>query len=68
MKNEDKMSRLEPKNREEAFAHQFKDDVKLLFSLSQLINRVDSYEERKPFYDALETLKIHIKTLEQLKY
>lgn len=62
------MSRLEPKNREEAFTYQFEDDVKLLYSLSQLIRRKDNFEERKPYYDALEILKGHIQSLEQLKY
>ena len=30
------MSRIDPKNREEAFAHQFEDDVKILHSLALL--------------------------------
>lgn len=62
------MSKQAPKNREEAFCYQLEDDVKLLFSLSQLIHRKDSFNERKPFYDALEQLKTHIKSLEELKY
>ena len=62
------MNKHEPKNREEAFTYQFEDDIKVLRTLSQLIHRKDSFEQRKPFYDALETLKAHIQSLEQLKY
>ena len=64
------MSKLEPKNREEAFCHQFADDVKLCLSMSQLIQpgRKDDINRFREFQAALDTLKTHIKSYEQLKY
>lgn len=52
------MSRLSPKNREEAFTYQFEDDVKVLLATS---HNVESFKK------SLATLKIHIKTYESIK-
>lgn len=55
------MSKLEPKTREEAFVHQFEDDVKKLKSLSIL--------NKEAFKQNLATLQAHIDayyTLESL--
>lgn len=51
------MSKLEPKNAEEAFTYQFEDDVKTL--------RACSFS-KKDFLKQLEVLKIHIATYEKL--
>ncbi len=52
------MSKHAPKNREEAFVYQFEDDVKLLFSMSQI--------GVKEFQQELEKLKGHIVSYEQM--
>ncbi len=46
------MSRLDPKNREEAYAHQFQDDAKVLKAASL----IGEHE----FRHALSTLETHI--------
>jgi len=48
------MSKLDPRNREEAFSWQFEDDVKMLRSISMLDNQ-------QSFDKALQTLLAHIK-------
>lgn len=47
------MSKYEPKNREEAFVHQFEDDVRVLKCLSQL-------DDLQAFEKGLEVLETHI--------
>lgn len=47
------MSRLDPKSREEAFSHQFEDDVKV-------IKAVAHHADPKEFEIALATLESHI--------
>jgi len=54
------MSRIEPKNRMEAFCYQFEDDVKLLKALA-LVGRDAA------FWQSLNTLKAHIKAYESNK-
>lgn len=51
------MSRLEPKNTEEAFTYQFEDDVKVL--------RACSHNNTESFMKQLRILKIHIQTCEK---
>ena len=46
------MSRLDPKNREEAFTYQFEDDIKVL--------RCAATQGATEFEQALSTLEIHI--------
>ena len=46
------MSRLDPKNREEAFTYQFEDDVKML--------KVASLSGEKEFEQVLKRLEVHI--------
>ena len=48
------MSRLNPKNREEAFTYQFEDDVKVL--------RACAHNSEDAFNRALTTLETHIKS------
>lgn len=50
------MSRIDPKNREESFAHQFSDDVKMLM--------VASFRGELEFKRALATLKAHVRAYE----
>jgi len=52
------MSKLVPKNREEAFAYQFQGDVKMLLALSKF--------RKKEFKRRLDLLKIHISTYEKM--
>lgn len=59
------MNRHTPKNREEAFAHQFEDDVKQLLGFSQLID--EHGNNKKSFKETLEKLKIHIKSYEEME-
>lgn len=54
------MSKYEPKNREEAFAYQIEDDIKLLHSLSML-NDTASYEKQ------LQTIEQRIASYRQLR-
>src|SRR5688572_5481401 len=56
------MERLNPKNREQAFAFQFEDDVKLLKSLSSVQGT-----DNTAFKQALITLKSHISVYEDPK-
>lgn len=51
------MSKLNPKNKEEAYAHQFEDDVKFLLSASLL--------SKEDYKGALERLKTHIASYEE---
>ena len=48
------MSRLDPKNREEAYSYQFEDDVKVLKTMS----KTSPHEFKK----ALDVLRTHIVT------
>ena len=53
------MSKLEPRNREEAFGYQMQDDVKLLISLGAL-NDKESYRKQ------LKTIELRIATYREL--
>lgn len=61
-------SKHNPKNKEEAYCHQLEHDLKLCFSMSQMIHRKDDFEKKKLFQDALNTIKIRIESYEQTKY
>ena len=52
------MSKLEPKNKEEAFSYQFEDTVRLLKSLAAL-------DQTVAFRQILQTLKQYIKVYER---
>jgi hypothetical protein len=62
------VSKHNPKNKEEAFCHQIEDDLKLCFSMAQMIHRKDDYEKKKEFQKALDIVKMRIATYEQNKY
>lgn len=57
------MSKLEPKNREEAFVYQLEDDIKLLYSLS-MINDVVSYENQLKVIETRISTYRHIRDQE----
>jgi hypothetical protein len=67
-KEEKETGKHNPKNKEEAYCHQFEHDLKLCFSMSQMIHRKDDYESKKRFQDALSILKTHISSYEQTRY
>lgn len=56
------MSKYEPKNREEAFTYQWERDVQLLQALAV----IQKGNNNKEFLMALETLKLHINSYEEL--
>lgn len=53
------MSRIDPKNREEAFAHQFEDDARLLMLASN--------QSKETFEDTIKMIEMHIKSYRSKK-
>ena len=57
------MSRFNPLNREQAFAYQLEDDVKLLHSLSL----VDNTEHKESFKKHIQAIQLKLETYLELK-
>lgn len=53
------MSKLEPKNRKEAFCYQFEDDIKLLKSFALL-------DDQNEYLKQLGIIEMHIKNCKEL--